>query len=80
MATATLPSATTPLVQADPGQYRMTVDEFERIEGLLDARRVELIDGLLVEKGDMDEAHAITDQKLGPRLDRPMPQGWLGRE
>jgi Uma2 family endonuclease len=66
-------------MSADLGQYRMTVDEFERIEGLLDARRVELIDGLLVEKGDMDEAHAITDQKLGPRLNRLMPRGWFVR-
>jgi Uma2 family endonuclease len=79
MATATLPATTTPLAPAAQGQYRMTVNEFERIEGLLNARRVELIDGLLVEKGDMDEAHAITDQKLGPRLNRLMPKGWFVR-
>jgi Putative restriction endonuclease len=59
--------------------YRMDVDEFERIEGLLKARRVELIDGLLVEKGDMDEDHAVTDQKLGPRLNQLMPKGWFVR-
>ncbi len=79
MATATFPATTTTRAPADPGQYRMTVDEFERIERLLNARRVELIDGLLVEKGDMDEAHAITDQKLGPRLNRLMPDGWFVR-
>ena len=64
-----------PSTAAGPGQYRMTVDEFERIEGLLSTRRVELIDGLFAEKGDMDEAHAITDQKLGPRLNGLMPKG-----
>ena len=30
--------------------YRMTVDEYERLAGLLDDSRVELIDGYLVKK------------------------------
>jgi Uma2 family endonuclease len=64
-----------PFAPAVSDHYRMTVDEFERIENSLKARRVELIDGLLIEKGDMDEAHAITDQRLGSRLNRLMPKG-----
>jgi len=57
----------------------MDVDEFEQIADLLKAERVELIDGLIVERGDMDEPHAVASQRLGRRLDRLIPDGWFVR-
>ena len=35
---------------ASPEVYRFTVDEYERMAGVLDGSRVELIDGYLVRK------------------------------
>jgi Uma2 family endonuclease len=68
-------SVTPPLAS----MYRMDVDEFEQIEKFLKAERVELIDGLIVERGDMDEPHAVASQRLGRRLDRLIPDGWFVR-
>src|SRR5580658_6514671 len=74
-AAPTTSSVTPPLARV----YRMGVDEFEQIENLLKAERVELIDGLIVERGVMDEPHAVASQRLGRRLDRLIPDGWFVR-
>jgi Uma2 family endonuclease len=63
----------------DPGQYRMTVDEFERIADSLD-RRVELVDGYLMERPEMSAPHVLSIARLRSRLERMIPQGWHIRE
>jgi Uma2 family endonuclease len=60
--------------------YRMNIDEFERIANSLDVERVELIDGILVERGDMDPPHAVASVRLRFYLDRLVPGGWFVRE
>jgi Uma2 family endonuclease len=79
MSTATFPATTTPLAPADPGPYRMTVDEFERIADSLD-RRVELVDGTLMERPEMSAPHVLLIARLRSRLERTIPQGWHVRE
>jgi Uma2 family endonuclease len=76
MATAIL---TTPFAPPDPGPYRMTVDEFERIADSLD-RRVELVDGHLMERPEMSAPHVLLIARLRSRLERVIPQGWHVRE
>ncbi len=68
-----------PLTPADPSQYRMTVDEFERIAEGLD-KPVELVDGFLVERTDMDPPHVLMRERLRRRLDRLVPEGWFARD
>jgi len=60
--------------------YRLDIDEFERIADFLKAERVELIDGFIVERGDMDPPHSLTTVRLGRRLGRLIPDGWFVRE
>jgi Uma2 family endonuclease len=60
--------------------YRMSIDEFERIAGFLDVERVELIDGMLVERGEMDPPHAVASVRLRYYLDRLIGDGWFIRE
>jgi Uma2 family endonuclease len=74
---APMPSPATPPIAS---VYRMDVDEFERIADFLKAERIELIDGLLVERGAMDPPHAVASERLGRRLDRVIPDGWFVRE
>jgi Uma2 family endonuclease len=78
MSTVTSP-ATTPLAPADPSPYRMTVDEFERIAEGLD-KPAELVDGVLVERTDMDPPHVLMTGRLRRRLDRMVPEGWHARD
>lgn len=68
-----------PLGPADPSPYRMTVDEFERIAEGLD-KPVELVDGFLVERTDMDPPHVLMTERLRRRLDRLVPEGWFARD
>ena len=79
MAIATLPTTPPPFAPADPGQYRMTVDEFERIAEGLD-KPVELVDGVLVERTDMDPPHVLVTLRLRRRLDRMVPEDWHARD
>jgi Uma2 family endonuclease len=79
MSTSALPTMTTLLTSADPGPYRMTVDEFERIAEGLD-KPVELVDGVLVERTDMDPPHVLITLRLRRRLDRMIPEGWHARD
>jgi Uma2 family endonuclease len=57
----------------------MTVDEFERIAEALD-KPVELVDGILVERTDMDPPHVLVTERLRRRLDRMVPDGWYARD
>ena len=80
MSTITSTSPTLPLLPlASPVVYRMTVDEYERIADALDAP-VELIDGYLVERTDMNPPHVLVTERLRRRLDRLVGQGWFVRE
>ncbi len=56
--------------------YRMTVDEYERIGGLLDDPRVELIDGHLVKKMSKKPPHISTVKALYRILSKVLPRGW----
>jgi hypothetical protein len=86
MSTITRPAMPSPAAGQGPASlpiasvYRMDIDEFERIAGFLKAERVELIDGLIVEKGDMDPRHSVTTKRLGRRLEVLIPAGWFIRE
>jgi Uma2 family endonuclease len=62
------------------GGYRFNIDEFERIASSLEAERVELIDGIIVERADMDPPHVVASERLRRRLDRLVPDGWFVRE
>jgi Uma2 family endonuclease len=57
---------------ASPAVYRMTVDEYERMNGALDNDRVELIDGYLVTKMGKKPPHVWAvdsiEEFLRPRL------------
>jgi Uma2 family endonuclease len=53
---------------ASPAVYRMTVDEYERMNGALDSDRVELIDGYLVTKMGKKPPHVWAVDSLDPFL------------
>jgi Uma2 family endonuclease len=54
----------------------MTVDEYERIGGMLDDDRVELINGYLVRKMSKNPPHISAVKRLYRILDRMLPAGW----
>jgi Uma2 family endonuclease len=58
--------------------YRISVDEYERLvaAGVLNDPRVELIDGLLVQKPRKNPAHVASVKSLGRYLERMVPPGW----
>lgn len=56
--------------------YRMTVDEYERIGGLLDDERVELIDGHLVRKLPKEPERCYSTHCVREGLERLLPSGW----
>jgi Uma2 family endonuclease len=58
----------------------MTVDEYERLAGLLDDPRVELINGYLVKKMAQKPPHAWAVETTHSCLDRVLPGGWFVRE
>jgi hypothetical protein len=60
--------------------YRMDIDEFERVAGLLKAERVELIDGLIVQRGAINPPQVLASEKLRRKLDPMLPDGWFTRE
>jgi len=65
---------------APPELYRMTVDEYERIVEGLDDPRVELVDGYLVKRTDMNPTHVLVTERLRRRLDGMVTKGWYVRE
>jgi len=62
------------------GFYRMTVDEYERLAGLLDDPRVELINGILVKKMTQKPPHTWAVETAHVYLERVVPAGWFIRE
>jgi Uma2 family endonuclease len=57
--------------------YRITVDEYERIGGMLDdPDKVELIDGYLVRKMSKNPPHVATVKRAYKTLDALLPAGW----
>lgn len=75
-ARATTGVATSCASWRDDELYRVTVDEYERIGGLLDDPRVELIDGCLVKKMSKKPPHISTVKAIYTILSRLLPQGW----
>jgi Uma2 family endonuclease len=58
------------VTSADPPLYRLDVDTYDRIveSGALDGRRVELLDGVLVEVSPQSPAHALVIEQLQRHL------------
>ena len=56
--------------------YRMTVNEYERIGGLLDDERIELIDGYLVRKLPKEPERCYSTHCVRDGLERLLPSGW----
>jgi len=81
-------STVTPLAQqifthprlASPAVYRMTIDEFDRIADQLNDDQVELVDGYLLGRDDMNPPHVLVTERLRRRFDRVVLAGWFARE
>lgn len=71
--------ATAPLPWPPADFYRMSVDEFERIADALD-EQVELVNGYLRKRIDMNPPHVLVTERLRRRLDRMVPAAWFVRE
>jgi Uma2 family endonuclease len=69
-----------PAPLASSAVYRMTVGEFERIAEYLNGDAVELVDGYLVGRDDMNPPHVLVTERLRRRFDRLIPAGWFTRE
>ena len=61
---------------ASPEVYRFTVDEYERMAGVLDDPRVELIDGYLVRKMGKKPPHIWAVRSILEKLPSLLPPGW----
>jgi Uma2 family endonuclease len=72
------PTPSTPL--ASPEVYRFTVDEYERMAGVLDGSRVELIDGYLVRKMPKKPPHIWAVMCLVETIPSLLPPGWTWRK
>jgi Uma2 family endonuclease len=72
--TPTQPILSPPL--ASPDVYRFTVDEYERMAGVLDDPRVELIDGYLVKKMGKKPPHIWAVRSILETLPSLLPPGW----
>jgi Uma2 family endonuclease len=59
--------------------YRMTVGEYERLGELLNDKRVELIDGLLVVKMTKKPPHVVACELTRAAIDGIAPAGWHTR-
>jgi Uma2 family endonuclease len=58
----------------------MTVGEFERIAEYLNGDHIELVDGYLVGRDDMNPPHALVTERLRRRFDRIVHAGRFTRE
>lgn len=65
---------------ASPAVYRISVHEYERMAGILDDDRVELIDGYLVRKMGKNPPHCWVTRGLLDRLGQILPAGWMWRQ
>ena len=61
---------------ASPDVYRFTIDEYERMAGLLDDARVELIDGYLVRKMPKKPPHIWSVRCIVEAMPSLLPPGW----
>ena len=77
--TTTHPAALPGTIRTPPPIYRLTVDEYERIGEMLDDRRVELIDGYMVEKMAKNPEHCWSTKQVFKALERLLPAGWTWR-
>lgn len=82
---STPPAPTVPAADPSPtldDLYRLSVDEYERMgrAGLLEDARVELIDGLLVQKMPPDPPHVSVVELTRAALQPFLPDGWHFRE
>lgn len=65
-----------------PALFRFSVDDYHRlleVPGLFDGKRVELIEGVLVEKLTHDPPHDSTVQAVDDLLTALLPPGWRKR-
>ncbi len=80
-AVAPAPAASAePAAPAQPRMYRLSVAQYERMArlGILTKDdRVELIEGLLVEKMTKNERHLTTVWRIARAFGRILPDGWL---
>jgi Uma2 family endonuclease len=65
---------------ASPAIYRITVDEYERMNGVLNDERVELIDGYLVTKMGKNPPHVWAVNSLAELLRAMLGSGWCVRK
>jgi Uma2 family endonuclease len=77
---APAPPALSHLQPELPGFYRMTVDEYERLAGLLDDPRAELINGYMVKKMAQKPSHTWAVETVHILIERLLPGGWFIRE
>ncbi len=75
-----VPSPISDLIDASETLYRLSVEEYERIGELLDDRRVELIDGLLVAKMTQKPPHVVACELTREAIATTAPAGWHLRE
>ncbi|HKI16574.1 MAG TPA: Uma2 family endonuclease [Isosphaeraceae bacterium] len=76
--TTTQPTVLEPL--ASPALYRITVAEYERMTGVLNDPRVELIDGYLVKKMSKKPPHIWSVTAARKALAALLPAGWSWRK
>jgi len=65
---------------ASPSVYRISVDEYERMAGVLDDDRVELIDGLLVKKMSKNPPHIWSVRAVLKGLTTLLTPDWTLRK
>jgi Uma2 family endonuclease len=73
-------AASSPPPLASPDLYRMTVDEYERIGGMLDDDRIELINGYLVKKMGKKPPHIWAMDCLLPAFTTLLPLDFFCRK
>jgi Uma2 family endonuclease len=64
---------------ASPSVYRISVDEYERMAGMLHDERVELIDGFLVKKMGKNPPHVWSVDTIAEIM-KAMTPGWWCRQ
>jgi Uma2 family endonuclease len=67
------------MIEATELLYRLNVREYERIAGLLDDDRVELIDGFMVKKPVKNPLHVVASRRADGAIARIAPAGWHTR-
>jgi Uma2 family endonuclease len=71
-----MPQATLAL----PDIYRITVDEYERIDGVIADPHVELIDGCLVKTAGKKPPHSWSVQQISDAIFPMLPSPWVRRQ